>query len=155
MQLLEEDTSAAGFLEAFNLFAAAVRRARGAQVQHGERDLTLSQYGLLQPLLNGQPSARVSDLAGEAGISAPTATRILDALERRGLVERRRSAEDRRGVSVTLTRQGRELLATQHEWMRARERVFYERLPAVERDLAPDLLERLAGLIDELAAGPE
>ena len=41
-----------------------------------------------------------------------------------------------------------------HEWLRGRQRAFYAGLPAHERELAPDLLIRLAGLIDELAAGP-
>ena len=39
--------------------------------------------------------------------------------------------------------------------MRSRQRAFYEGLPEVERVFAPDLLIRLAALIDELAAGPD
>ena len=38
--------------------------------------------------------------------------------------------------------------------MRGRQRAFYATLPEVERELAPDLLLRLAALIDELAVGP-
>ena len=38
--------------------------------------------------------------------------------------------------------------------MRARQRAFFAGLPALERELAPELLGRLAGLIDELAEGP-
>jgi hypothetical protein len=39
------------FLTAFDAFAQAVRRARGAPAQSSERpSLTLSQYGLLQGL---------------------------------------------------------------------------------------------------------
>jgi DNA-binding MarR family transcriptional regulator len=96
----------------------------------------------------------VRELAHRAGIAAPTATRILDALERRGIVERRRSQEDRRGVSVTLTALGREVLSAEDEWQRARQRKFFANLPAAERELAPDLLLRMAALIDELAGGP-
>jgi DNA-binding MarR family transcriptional regulator len=96
----------------------------------------------------------VQELATDAGIAASTATRILDALERRGVVRRMRAADDRRGVRVTLTELGQEQLDNQHEWLRGRQRAFYEGLPPHERELAPDLLLRLAGLIDELAAGP-
>ena len=53
--------------------------------------------------LTEREHARVSDLATEAGIAPSTATRILDALERRAIVTRTRSREDRRGVTVTLT----------------------------------------------------
>lgn len=141
------------FLAAFETFVQAVRRARGAPAQGGERALTLSQYGLLTPL-SQRSSAPVRELAAEAGVTASTATRILDTLERRGIVRRRRTDEDRRIVIVTLTTLGAELLCEQDGWVQARELAFHDGLPAHERRLAPDLLIRLAGLIDELAAGP-
>jgi DNA-binding MarR family transcriptional regulator len=145
--------SAERFLDAFDDFVQAVRRARGASSHERGHSLTLSQYGLLQPLADFD-GARVRELAEQAGIAPSTATRILDALERRGIVERRPSSGDRRGVRITLTSAGRRMFEGEDEWMRAREREFYEHLPADERALAPDLLERLATLIDELAAGP-
>ena len=142
------------FLAAFDAFAQAVRRARGAHSGVDQRALTLSQYGLLAPLLESR-SARVRELAQQAGITAPTATRLLDTLERRGLVLRLQVAEDRRGVSVTLTDAGRTLLERQHDWLRTRERALWTKLPPGERELVPDLLIQLAGLIDEIAAGPQ
>lgn len=142
------------FLTAFDAFAQAVRRARGATCQAPEAALTLSQYALLQSLAD-RPAARVRELADDAGIAASTATRILDALQRRGIVRRTRTREDRRGITITLTGPGKQLLAGQHEWLRGRQLAFYGALPALERELAPDLLVRLAELIDELAAGPE
>ncbi len=141
------------FLDAFDAFAQAVRRARGAPGQDDDEALTLSQYALLQPL-SQRDAARVRELADEAGITPSTATRILDALERRALVRRTRTREDRRGVTITLTDRGRVLLSNQHEWLRGRQRAFFDSLPSGERELAPDLLVRLAALIDELAAGP-
>jgi hypothetical protein len=54
-----------------------------------------------------------------------------------------------------LTDSGRELLAGQREWVRARRRAFVDSLPEEQRALAGPLLHGLAGLIDELAAGPE
>lgn len=142
------------FLAAFDAFTQAVRRARGARAHEPDRGLTLSQYGLLEPLAD-RADARVSELAEQAGIAPSTASRILDSLERRGIVARKRSAQDRRGVAVALTRAGSEVLSSEHDWLRARQRDFYTGLPADERTLAPDLLLRLAALIDELAAGPE
>jgi MarR family transcriptional regulator, organic hydroperoxide resistance regulator len=141
------------FLDSFDAFAQAVRRARGTQAQNRDESLTLSQYALLQAL-SERETARVQELATEAGVTPPTATRILDALERRAIVSRSRSAEDRRGVTVALTELGREALNGQHAWLRGRQRAFYDGLPATEQELAPDLLVRLAALIDELAAGP-
>jgi DNA-binding MarR family transcriptional regulator len=142
------------FLESFDAFAAAVRRARGATTQAGSNGtLTLSQYSLLQALAT-RSEAPVRELAEEAGVAASTATRILDALERRAIICRTRSPEDRRVVTVTLTDFGRHALGQQDEWVRGRQRAFYATLPDVERELAPDLLLRLADLIDDLAAGP-
>ena len=148
-----EPSSLDEFVAAFDAFAQSVRRARGAAAQPGSPALTLSQYGLLQPLRD-RPEARVRDLAAQAGITPPTATRILDALERRDLVRRTRLAADRRGVAVSLTELGRAQLQAQDAWLCARQRAFLMRMPAHERELAPDLLLRLAALIDELAAGP-
>jgi DNA-binding MarR family transcriptional regulator len=97
----------------------------------------------------------VQELAADAGITASTATRILDVLERRAIVERTRSDRDRRAVIVTLTESGRELLAAQTDWLRGCQREFFATLPHHERELAPDLLLRLAAFIDEIASGPE
>jgi len=142
-----------GFLTAFEAFAQAVRRARGATPQDLPDRLTLSQYSLLMPLAAGG-AARISQLAGEAGIAPSTASRILDALERRDIVRRAPSAEDRRGVVVSLTEAGREALSRQDTWMRGRRIVFFDELPGAEQAVVSDLLVRLAALIDELSAGP-
>ncbi len=141
------------FLASFDLLAQAVRRARGGASRDRSGLLTLSQYALLTPL-SCNHAARVSDLATEAGIAPSTATRILDALERRAIVRRDRSHEDRRQVTVSLTDVGRQALSRQDAWMRGRQRAFFEQLPAIERELVADLLLRLSTLIDELAAGP-
>ena len=146
-----ESNASTDFVAAFDALAQAVRRARGATAANG--GLTLSQYGLLEGLTN-RPAARVQELAGDAGVTPSTATRILDALERRGVVRRARSLDDRRAVAVSLTDLGQRLLEDQQEWLRGRQRAFYASLPPAEQDFAPDLLLRLAGLIEELAAGP-
>jgi DNA-binding MarR family transcriptional regulator len=149
----EDGAGSEEFHIAFEMFAQAVRRARGAAPQARPGWLTLSQHALLLPLSETR-GARVSDLAAEAGVSPSTATRILDALERRGMVRRARAEHDRRGVTVALTELGRETLARQDQWMRGRRLAFFDDLPAVERVFVSDLLVRLAGLIDDLGAGP-
>jgi DNA-binding MarR family transcriptional regulator len=146
-------SNTADFLSGFDALAQAVRRARGGNGRTPDGGLTLSQYGLLE-LLADQASARVQELAAHAGITASTATRILDALERRGIVRRTREDGDRRAVGVSLTHVGEQLVRSEQEWLRGRQRAFYAALPSTEQELAPDLLFRLAALIDELAAGP-
>lgn len=147
-------SEATDFVAGFDALAQAVRRARGTNGRSSNGGLSLSQYALLEVLADRR-SARVQELAAHAGITASTATRILDALERREVVQRTREDDDRRAVAVSLTDHGQELVDAEQEWLRGRQRAFYADLPSDEQKLAPDLLFRLAALIDELAAGPE
>lgn len=143
---------AESFHESFDALAQAIRRARGAPARDAE-DLSLSQYALVRALAE-RSDVRIGDLAGEAAITPSTATRILDTLERRSLIRRRREPGDRRVVTVTLTERGRMALERRDTWLRGRQQAFFATLPDAQRALAPDLLRRLAVLIDELAAGP-
>jgi DNA-binding MarR family transcriptional regulator len=76
-----------------------------------ERDLTLSQLKALS-LLDEQPEPlSVKALAGRLGLSLPAASRAVDALFKRGLVERAEDAQDRRVKRIRLTAAGRKLIA--------------------------------------------
>ena len=54
--------------------------------------------------------ARLCDVAAAEGVSAPTATRIVSAIEKLGLVARADDSEDRRATRVALTPAGRAAL---------------------------------------------
>jgi DNA-binding MarR family transcriptional regulator len=54
--------------------------------------------------------ARLCDVATAEGVSAPTATRIVGAIERLGLVARADDSEDRRATRVAVTPAGRAAL---------------------------------------------
>jgi MarR family transcriptional regulator for hemolysin len=79
-------------------------------------DAELSSYGLTdatwRPLayvgrLGG--GVRQKELATALGIEGPSLVRLLDSLERRGLIERREDENDRRARGIYLTRAGRDL----------------------------------------------
>ena len=53
---------------------------------------------------------RLNDLAARMGVSAPTASRSVDALHELGLVERVVDPHDRRALNIDLTDHGRSLL---------------------------------------------
>ncbi|ADB49665.1 MarR family winged helix-turn-helix transcriptional regulator [Conexibacter woesei] len=135
------------FLEAWRHFSRATQRAKGRRCDAGE--LSLTQAMLLSGLLDGG-AMTVGALADRAEVAKPTATRMLDGLERAGYVERRQSGEDRRVVLVTLTDRGDRALQTR--WASFREGL--ERASAAltprERDEATALLKRLADLLDEV-----
>jgi DNA-binding MarR family transcriptional regulator len=54
---------------------------------------------------------RITQLAAREGLAQPTATRMIGRLEAQGLAERRRDADDRRVVVVSITPKGRGALA--------------------------------------------
>lgn len=67
--------------------------------------LTESQFGALEALHHLGPLCQ-HELAGKVLKSAGNMTTVVDNLERRGLVERRRDGSDRRVVTVHLTDSG-------------------------------------------------
>jgi DNA-binding MarR family transcriptional regulator len=86
----------------------------------GNYDLTPQQYNALRLLSGEHPNAlRTLDLAGRLVSRAPDITRLLDKLERRGLVERDRPADNRRVVHVGITAKGLALLRELREPLRA------------------------------------
>jgi len=136
------------FAAALDDFRRASGRARGRLASDG--DLTLSQYHLLEPLLDAEEPLGVGELACAAGVSPPTATRMLTGLERGALVERRTCTRDRRVVRVALTADGAERMARKRERIRQRHEELYRSLEPGERAGAARLLERLAAAIEEL-----
>lgn len=71
-------------------------------------------------------------------------TYTLDKLEQRGLVQRARSQDDRRVITVTLTDKGRELVEHCLPRVKAATDEFASPLSAEERDSLMDMLLRLA-----------
>lgn len=139
------------FADALDDFLRAARRARGRyNRQAPDPELSLSQYHLLEPLVAADAPLGVCELAEAAGVSPPSATRMLGGLEERGLVERVRGATDRRVVHVAVTPAGRALAEAKREViLTARARIF-ERLTPTERKSAARLLHRLAAAVEDI-----
>ena len=137
------------FVAAWEAFALATRRARARFGRDDGIELTPSQLHLLDSLGDGGAST-VGRLAEAAGVSAPTATRMLDGLERRGVVQRSADGADRRCVNVLLTDTGRDLVRRKRAAVAGRRAELFVRLDAGEAEDATRLLGRLAELIDEL-----
>src|ERR1035438_8665380 len=91
-------------------------------------DVTLAQYRVLIELAARGPQ-RLADLATALGVDRSTATRMCDRLVRKRLVHRRRTNDDRRGVRVSLTAAGGELVAEVSRRRRAEIATIVERMP--------------------------
>jgi DNA-binding MarR family transcriptional regulator len=75
-------------------------------------DLSLSQYNVLRILRGAGPEGATCGEVIERMIQRdPDVTRLLDRLERRGLIERSRDTRDRRIVRTCITEAGLSLLA--------------------------------------------
>src|SRR5215208_4105836 len=130
-------------------FLASLRRARARLSEDPAARLSLAQYLLVSPLLDA-PTRSVGELAAEAGVASPTATRMLDALQREGHVVREPSAHDRRCVALRLTPAGRRVAAAERDRYRAKGAALFAALEADERAQAERLLGRLADLMEDL-----
>ena len=100
----DELTNRLGFLlskahHRFHDRADAELEPLGIQIRH---------FGALTALADGVPSQR--ELADRLSVSTPVVVEMVDALEARGLVERRRDPSDRRSNALHVTEPGRQAL---------------------------------------------
>lgn len=88
---------------------AVARLAKQVEMALTSLDLSLPQYRVLALL--GEGSTASSVLARRLAVSPPSVTAVVDGLVARGLVERRSDPEDRRRLTLLLTRDGAKVLA--------------------------------------------
>jgi len=141
-----EDPIARGVLQSVRKVIQAVDRRSRELVQRW--GLTGPQLVVLQELaLRGETSA--GELARAASLSQATVTGILDRLEERELVTRRRSEDDRRVVVVRPTRRCWRVLKGTPSPLGERFVERFARLEAWERTQVWAALERLVSLMDQ------
>lgn len=83
-------------------------------------DLTPSQFGVLEALMHLGPLCH-GELSAKLLKSTGNITLVLDNLEKRGLIQRERTVEDRRMIKVSLTEAGKALI----------ERIFPDQVKAI------------------------
>lgn len=109
------------FLDASRALVAVAARS----LADAGENVTLAQYRALVVLSTRGPH-RPGDLAERLGVTASTASRMVERLVRKGLVRRTRSSHDRRTVRVHLTEPGQCLV----------DEVIVRRREEIERILA-------------------
>ena len=87
-------------------------RAMVDRVEHqfDDTDLVLSQWLTLKLIGSGRIVC-IGDVARELGLESGSTTRLVDQLENKGLLMRKRSVTDRRVVKIELTRKGEAIIA--------------------------------------------
>lgn len=122
--------------------AASALRARLEARALTPEDLTWSSFTMLFCLWVWGPNEtrRLADLMG---VAKPTVSGVTDTLERRGLVERRRTTDDRRLVTVALTARGEATFAELFPRFNRHEAEACEGLTADESSELARLLRKL------------
>jgi DNA-binding MarR family transcriptional regulator len=106
-------------------------------------DLRPSHVGLLR-LIAADPGMSQLRLAERVGIVPSRIVKLLDELEQRGLIERRRSPTDRRHHELHLAPAAAERLADVRRVVAQHDAIIVEPLTASERDTLYELLNKLA-----------
>jgi len=86
----------------------------GALKRWHEGSLSLMHLNVLM-LLRSHGAVTMSQLAEQLDVSVASATGIVDRMEKRGIVDRHRSEEDRRVVQVSISEQGQEIFQAMEE----------------------------------------
>ena len=117
-----------------NLFVASAHVRRRVEAACNEFDLQFAHHNVLRILRGVHPEGHPRCEIIERMLDpSPDVTRLIDKLVERGLVERSRSAEDRRMTIHTITAEGLALLDDLDPKIRAVQDWFDERV--ADRDL--------------------
>jgi len=105
-------------------------------------DITQTQIFTVMTLAEGAP-IRLSDLSKKLNISAPTATGIIDRLEKLGYVRRIHDRNDRRAINVDLTVKGRKLSKKLKTTIKRKWKELLVKLPEKDRERYVAILKKI------------
>jgi len=115
--------------------------------------LSRGEVGALSALRISGPPYRLSPTRLSRGLMLSSAgvTSRIDRLERRGFVRRLDDPDDRRGVIIELTDEGREVVDEAVAALAISDRQLLERLDPQEVELLEDLLRKFLALLEPTA----
>ncbi len=119
----------------------------GARTLARESGMTTSQLVVLQ-ILNSQGEMTARQIAESMHLTQATVTTLLDRLQDRGWITRRRGEQDRRRVYVQLSDEGRRQLERTPESLQERFLGQFTGLQAWEQSMILAALQRVAHLLD-------
>lgn len=140
------------FLDRIEEVLIALRRVIRATDLHSKHlakttGLTAPQILLLQAIRD-KNQATIGEIASEMSLSQATVTTILDRLEKRNLVYRERSTEDKRKVHACLTETGTEMLKKAPIPLQDQFKREFSDLHEWEQTMIISALQRVAQMMD-------
>ena len=130
----------------FHLRLAHVAMHRDFTAAMAELDLTQKQCATLR-LIGANSGVSQVDLAATLGTDRATMMAVIDRLEERGLVVRRRSTSDRRRQELRLTDKGEKTLSQARRVIAQHEKRFTGRFTAAELKGLVLALSRIHGQV--------
>jgi DNA-binding MarR family transcriptional regulator len=133
-----------------------INRVGNTLVQLFSRDL--AQFNISVPMwrviavLGAMGNLRLVDLSSMTSIDASTLSRLTETMQRRKLVERGRSPENKREITISLTRKGQELLEILTPIAAAYEREMTIGLSAVDLKTTRATLRQMFARLERLKA---
>ncbi|MET9068512.1 MarR family winged helix-turn-helix transcriptional regulator [Streptosporangium sandarakinum] len=108
-----------------------------------ELEVVPADVGLLR-MIATRPGRSQQSLAEELGVVPSRVVALIDNLERKGLVERRRNPQDRRNYALHLTEQGTHVMTQMRRLGKAHEDDICAALDDARRAQLTELLEAIA-----------
>jgi len=131
--------------EVLRILPVFIRKVHSGIIQ--QMSLTPAQLFVLM-FLEEHPVCRLGDISREMDIAPPTATGIVDRLERDGYLRRVPDEEDRRAVNISLTEKG-------VKFLKEMRRKKYERTCRILNMLTPEDRENYVRILKKLLEGVE
>src|ERR1700730_14710031 len=135
-----------------DLIGAALLALTPLAVRRRGQELTLTASSTLATLERTGPR-RLTDLAGNEGVTQPSMTAVVTQLEDLGLAERRRDPGDGRVVLVAITRGGRQCLRSIRRAAASVFTALVDKLPEEDVAALNAALPALRHLLDLAAEG--
>lgn len=139
----------------------ALRRILRATELYGRKlarmaGLTPVQVRVLQIVMN-RANVTPTQISVQMGVSQATISTLLDRLEAKGMIERRRSTVDRRQINIALTDKGQTAVEGAPDPLQQKYVEEFEALADWEQSMIVAALERVVSMLDasELDASPQ
>ena len=109
-------------------------------------DISEQQYNVLR-ILRGQKGKPVNlmDIQDRMLHKTSNATRLVEKLRQKGMVERILCVQNRRKVEISITKKGLEVLAELDPVLNTKDNEMFKTLTKKEANLLGDLLDKLRG----------
>ena len=135
------------FRTADRLHSAAIHLLRRLRREDTATGLAPARLSALSVLVFGGPMS-LTALAAAEQVKAPTMTKVVQALEKEGLVRRGGNPDDRRGTVLAATAKGRRIMEEGRRRRIERLAADLASLPAADRAAlrnAAEILEKISG----------